>query len=173
MKKLLLWINVMLLFTISIYSQTLSDEMIYSVIGQYIEENVDTSVTQNVYIKVDSEEKLRGFSLENIKIILFDSRKERRYYRALTNSNGLFHILKLRHLNNDTIDFDFSRCRVMKKGRYYGILVESGGDMGYIPYARLVYRKDEKVWRLISSYELKKNAVLNLPDAFKVQSNVK
>lgn len=173
MKKLLLYINVIHLFTISTYSQTLSDKMIYSVIGQYIEEHVDTSVTQNVYIKVVSEKKLRGFSLGDIKIILFDSRKERRYYRALTNSNGLFHILRIRHLSNDTIDFSFSRCQVMKEGRGYGIMVESGGDMGYIPYVRFIYSKKDQSWSVIASEELKKNAIYDLPKALKVHSCAK
>lgn len=173
MKKFLLWINVMFLFTIPSYSQTLRDEMKYSIIGQYVEEHFDTSVKQDVYIEVVSEEKLRSFSLGETKIILFNSRKKHRYYRTLSNSNGLFHFLSIRHLSNDTIDFNFTKCQLMKKGGYYGIEMESGGDLGYIPYARLIYSKEEESWKIFTHYELRENVILNLPDVFKVQSGVK
>lgn len=166
MKKLLLYINVMFLFATPTYSQTLSDSMMYSIIGQYVEERADTSVTQKIYIDVNNKELLVNFSVGKTKIIFFDSKKIRRYYKTLTNSNGMFHTLSIRHSNDDTIDFCFTKCQVKKEGKYYGTLMESGGDLGYIPYARFIYSKEEKKWRLIPYDELKKNAIQNLPNVF-------
>lgn len=170
MKKFILFHITLCFYSLTTYSQVISSNMTYFVINQYVSKKFDTTIAQNVYIKVKTDEKLNNYTLGNTKIIFFNSTKEDRFYRKLNKSNGLYHSLKISYLNSDTIDFDFSECHVTKINGHYCIEVGCGGDMGYIPFARIIYSKDEKKWRLIHYDELKKNAILELPNAFEVQS---
>lgn len=150
MRKVIIYSIVLCFCSLSTYAQTVSNDMIYFVINQYVGENFDTTIAQNIYININTGEKNYNYTMGNTKIILFDSTQERRFYRKLIRLDGKFLSLNIRSANSDTIDFVFSKCQITKENRYYHIELECGGDLGGMPFARFIYAKDRKEWDYVS-----------------------
>lgn len=140
-------------------SQITEERMVHFAIEQYIAFHFDTTSEQFLYIETLDDNQYGSFKCGEIKVVFFDSRKEKYFYKkAIKKSGGHFLTLSKKQQSNDTIDFRFCKCHVNKIGSYFNILMESGGDAGYLPSARFIYNKMEEKWFYYSAQELMKRA---------------
>ena len=143
-------------FCSSANSQITEERMAYFAIEQYVKSYFDTTAKQFLYIEMLDDNQYCRFKYGEITVILWSTRKEKYYFKkAIKKSEGYYHTLSIKQLSNDTIDFLFCKCHVNKIGKYFHILMESGGDAGYLPFARFVYNSTEENWIYYSLQELR------------------
>ena len=155
-KRFLIFIIVVASYS-SANSQITEERMIHFVIEHYIKFHFDTTSEQFLYIETLDDNQYGSFKCGEMKVILFGTRKEKYYFqKAIKKSGGYFLTVLIKQLSNDTIDFHLCKCHVNKVGGYFNILMESGGDAGYLPFARFIYNNMEEKWTYYSVQELMK-----------------
>lgn len=156
-KKFFLSCLMVVAFTAFANSQVTIKEMLHFAMGQYIKSIYDTSSKQVVFFEVIGEETPCDFKYGDISICFFNISKEKRLlHNAIKKANGRYHTMTIKYFCNDTIDFLFCKCQVTKCGKNYRILMESGGDAGYLPFIRFVYNGIHKKWDYYFAPELMK-----------------
>lgn len=107
---------------------------------------------RTITLITDIDASLLPDTVIGLPIVVLDNvdMLRKRKYRKLMREQ-VFKV-KVDTIASDTIDVNLIRWNVSIKGKWLGIAVECGGDMGYIPDGRFVYDAVEKRW-MASFYE--------------------
>jgi hypothetical protein len=151
-------------------SQVSEKDMFHFALEQYIKSQYDTTSRQVVYFEVIGEKVPHYLKYGDIMVSIWGISKEKKLlHKATKKTNGYYHTMTIKRFGNDTVDILFCECQVSKSGRNYKILMESGGDAGYIPFIRFVYNDIDKKWNYYFAQELMREKYLNKSKQNKVR----